>query len=299
MKLFRKKITTEPLDRLPGGALKALDGKTMFVGLGGMKTGTSWLSHFLKNHPEVYHSSLNEVNFFNTLVPNVSQSDGHARRRFLINQLIQKDGPNVRLRRGTCQRLYDYAEIDQFGDDIEKYLSFFAARIGSSKIFGEISPSYATLPPEGIRIITNSHPDTRLFLTMRDPTARAVSQIQHRMRYAPDLDIDTAIEKIVIGSILYDRSNYPATLRAVREGAPDTKFLTLIYEDLFTENSIRKFCNFLGISYKQPRFEHRINFARTKGLSDDQNRRIRQILSPVYDEMQDYFGDEKPTKWLW
>ncbi|MGR3662734.1 MAG: sulfotransferase [Paracoccaceae bacterium] len=285
--------------RRPDSTLNALDGKAMFIGVGAMKTGTTWLSQYLKSHPEAYHSSLNEMNFFNTLVPNICQSMGRERRRQLINQELLKFSSTKRLRNKTRLKLYDMAEIDQFNKNETKFLEFFAARVGDCSVFGEISPSYSTLPAEGFRKISQCHPDTRMFLIMRDPTARAVSHIQHQLRSQPNLDVDARIETIAAGSIIYERSNYPSTLRSIGEGAPDSKFMTMLYEELFNENSIRTFCEFLEISYKKPRFSHRVNAARTKKLTEDQKQRIRGSLNPIYAEIRDYFGNTRPAKWLW
>lgn len=277
----------------------SLEGRTLFVGLGAMKTGTTWLSQYLKMHPEVYHSSLKEMNFFNTIVPNPCRKMGPRRRLDILNDVVLKFPLDRQISPKARRKLYDIAEIGHFNRDIEKYLDFFATRVGDSSVFGEISTSYSTLPPEGFRRIADSHPDTRLFLIMRDPTTRAISNIQHRMRRQSELNIDTTISLIAPGDILYERSNYPKALAAIKKGAPDAPFLPMVYEALFTEKTIRDFCEFLGIRYRKPDFGRRVNATRTLEFSQVQKDRIREALDPIYLQMDDYFGNDKPDKWLW
>lgn len=277
----------------------SLDGRTLFVGIGAMKTGTTWLSQYLKAHPEVYHSSLKEMNFFNTIVPNSCREMGPRRRLEILNDVVLKFPLDRQISQKARRNMYDIAEIGHFGRDIEKYLDFFSARVGHSSVFGEISTSYSTLPSEGFRLIAECHPDTRLFFIMRDPTARAVSHIQHRMRRQSELDIDASIELIKPGNIVHERSDYPKTLAAIKEGAPNAPFLPMIYENLFSEKAIREFCGFLGIQYRKPDFGRRVNAARTIEFSQAQKERIRELLDPTYLQMNDYFGSERPAKWLW
>lgn len=277
----------------------SLDGKTLFVGLGVMKTGTTWLSQYLKTHPEAYHSSLKEMNFFNTLVPNTCRNMGPRRRLDILNDVILKFPTPRPIPPKARAKIYDIAEIGRFDQDTEKYMSYFAQRTGECSVFGEISTSYSTLPAEGFRKIAESHPDTRMFLIMRDPTARAVSHLQHKMRRQIDMDVDANIEEIEPGNIVYERSDYPKALNAIAEGAGNTPFLAMVYENLFSEKAVREFCDFLGISYQQPDFGRRVNVARTIEFTPVQKDRIREKLDPIYIQMDQYFGQDKPAKWLW
>lgn len=276
-----------------------LDGKTLFVGLGAMKTGTTWLSQYLKSHPEVYHSTLKEVNFFNTLVPNACRNNGPKRRLEILNQQILKYPTSKRIPLKARTKIFDIAEIGNFERSAERYLEFFRARSANCSVFGEISISYSTLPAEGFRKIAESHPDTRMFLIMRDPTARAVSHIQHKLRRQKDMDVDTSIEKIIPGNVVFDRSNYAKSLALIAEGAPHTPFMALVYEDLFTEKTIREFCTFLGIGFHQPDFSRKVNASRSLEFSQAQIERIRENLDSVYLQMADHFGDNRPEKWRW
>ncbi len=109
-KLFGKKAPEPAGDVLSG----SLDGKTLFVGVGAMKTGTTWLSQYLKTHPEAYHSSLKEVNFFNTLVPNICRAMGPRRRLDILNSLILKYPAPQQIPAKTRAKIFDIAEIGHF-----------------------------------------------------------------------------------------------------------------------------------------------------------------------------------------
>lgn len=276
-----------------------LEGRRMFVGLGAMKSGTSWLSVYLKSHPDVFQSPVKEMNFFNTLVPNSDINIGQGLRFFKMKQVLLQNGWRGLFRLQRYKKMRDLIILGHLNGNTDAYLQYFASRIGEEKLFGEICTSYACLPPEGYQRIAELGYDLRMFFIMRDPTDRAISHIQHHRRRHSNLNVDDEIERMRIGYNLYDRSNYTETIRSVSKGAPNTPFETFIYEDLFTEKTMMSFCDFLGIKYIDPDFSKEVNVARTPGVNEKQAIRIREKLEPVYRDLEKFFGNGKPKSWKW
>jgi hypothetical protein len=125
-----------------------------FLIVGPQRTGTTWLFHNLKTHPEIFLPKEKELYYFSTLgMPD------HRRFRFpyLENYLqAMADTP-----RSTLKKNYD--SLRKMG------------RLYNPRIRGEATASYAALPREIIREIATLNPEIKAILMIRDPIDRAWS----------------------------------------------------------------------------------------------------------------------------
>jgi hypothetical protein len=125
-----------------------------FLIVGPQRTGTTWLFHNLKSHPEIFLPKEKELYYFSTL--------GMANhRRFRFPYLEDYLHAMADTARSTLKRNYD---------SIRKVGRFYNPRIR-----GEATASYAALPGEIIREITTLNPEIKAILMIRDPIDRAWS----------------------------------------------------------------------------------------------------------------------------
>ena len=125
-----------------------------FLIVGPQRTGTTWLFHNLKSHPEIFLPKEKELYYFSTLgMPD------HRRFRFpyLEDYLhAMADTP-----RSTLKRNYD--SIRKLG------------RLYNPRIRGEATASYAALSTSVIQEIAILNPEIKVILMIRDPLDRAWS----------------------------------------------------------------------------------------------------------------------------
>ena len=111
-----------------------------FIGIGAAKSGTTWLAHILKNHPQVFISPLRkEINYF--------------------NKYLAQDYQTVN---------YEYRH------PYEWYHSFFKD-VGNGQIAGDITPSYLSMENAALDIF-NYNPAIKLFSILRNPIERSFSE---------------------------------------------------------------------------------------------------------------------------
>jgi hypothetical protein len=127
-----------------------------FVGIGAMRSGTTWFSKNLKKHPKVFIGK-KELSFF--------------------NQKLEREPPLPFLPR-------------EFGDRL-RYSKFFVRGKLAGKVTGEFTPSYAVLEPEKIELFRSWLPNVKLFFVMRDPVARSWSHARKRF-----LKIGSSVDKV-------------------------------------------------------------------------------------------------------
>lgn len=137
-----------------------------FLIIGAHKAGTTSLYHYLKQHPQIYMSSVKETNF------------------------LDYEGENWEFRGpgGNVIKLFPVTNI-------EAYQTLFQ-EVSNETAIGEASPRYLYNPrvPERIQ---HYIPDTKLIAILRDPVERAFSNFSHFVRdgYEPLDDFSQAIQE--------------------------------------------------------------------------------------------------------
>ena len=131
------------------GTYYELEGKTLLVCVGAMRSGTSWLYHYLSTHLPVAVSPLKEVHFFNAKFPQNSLGDMDALAlKRLARHGERKGNPAKNLAKSPAFQ----ASIDraQMVYDDQAYFGHFA-RIGrhDTQVFCDITPAYAPIGREG------------------------------------------------------------------------------------------------------------------------------------------------------
>lgn len=127
-----------------------------FLVIGGAKSGTTALYHYLKQHPEIYMSPIKEPQFF------------------------ALEGRGIDFR-GPSRSTVDPSFVPPLVTTLEEYQALFDA-VTDQKAVGEVSPWYLYFPqaPERIRRYL---PDARLIAVLRNPVERAFSAYLHAVQW--------------------------------------------------------------------------------------------------------------------
>jgi hypothetical protein len=303
--LLRRTFRKEPPPTVP------LAHRQLVIGLGAMKSGTTWLSDYLGSHPQFFHSPIKEMNVFanlypaNPAYPKFLYQPGDAYRLWRMEKIVLAYGVNpprldqADYERERFDRLRALAQLGRI-ETIQDYLSFFEERIGGQLHFGEISPSYAHLSAEAYASMAQLTHDVRFLFLMRDPTDRAASHLRHvRRRVEKDLDLDQLLDRVDLDHAIYIRSDYRYTLQTLRSlGLADcSRFL--IYEDLFTQDCVDDLCDWLGIERHQAVVDKRLNPGVGDALSERQMGLLRDRLAPIYDGLRDDPATAGARGWRW
>lgn len=279
-----------------------LSGKTFLIGVGAMRTATSWVYTYLGSLPDVAVSPLKELHFFNIKFPSylMSDMDTFAMKRLAF--YMEQEGGAVRnLRAGDAFQ----ASVDrvQMIYDDNAYFGHFARLCSpKTKAFCDFTPGYAVIGPSGFEYIKKfcATQDCRvkLLFVMRDPLDRMWSQLRHLHDINPaNVSLDdwqAAIES----DTFYIRSDYTGTVSDLNTTFASEDLLYLFYEELFEEATLRRLCDFAGVDYRPPRIETRINEARTQDdMSDEVRKALLYRLEPQYEFCRDRFGDAIPATW--
>ena len=152
-----------------------------FIGIGAMRSGTSWLFKNLSKHPQIGLTKKKELHFFD-------------------QEISKKTIPLLPIEYETKFR----------------YCRYFLQATLCHKVKGEFTPAYAILPVEKISLIQSWMPTLKLIFIMRDPVLRAWSHARKDFQRFNDKPLqqastDELIEYFKLPAVA-DRGNYSACL---------------------------------------------------------------------------------------
>lgn len=198
-----------------------------FIGIGAPRSATTWLHHWLSQHPDICMSAKKEIHFFDE--PKAAPFDY---------------GVKIKPKRSAALDLDDAANW-------RWYASFF--RDCGAGLAGEITPDYCLIGEQRVGIIKSRIPDLKLIFMMRNPITRAWSSVRKELwrRYemrpkdvpSPDVLVELAMQPAVLL-----RGDYPATIERW-ERHFEGKILYLFYDDVVAApvDVLNRVCEFLGV----------------------------------------------------
>jgi hypothetical protein len=278
-------------------------GKTLLIGIGAPKAGTSWLAAYLAHHPEVFMSPIKELHYFDTvLLPNMCGAFDRRLAddyRTLAGSWWRRFLPT----RTQAEKQLIASYVDRLGmrgeDD---YLRYFLSRVGDRKVMCEITPSYSLLSREGFARIAGLHPAVKFIYLLRNP----VDRIWSRMRFGqrPDQiargyrDVSFDIDTELANPQTMLRTDYRRTLTELFGAVDREKVFVAFYERLFNDDTMHRFCAFLGIAFRSGDYVKTVNPSPSRDLAEGDRARMYRALAPVYEYVNRLFDGDIPESWL-
>lgn len=279
---------------------QALSGKTMILGVGAQKAGTSWIFDYLADDPNVFAPPVKEFHFFNAWLR--PQLCGGYDDRFddLLRRVERSPNRLLQPRRLAALRARVAMTEDRIG-----YLSYFAANIGDRPAMTEISPCYSLLHGNDFRKVKRyfaaAGVTVKPVFIMRDPVERHYSERRMRERDTEGLhDAKGRFETSLRLKGLYLRGRYDRTIRALWRAFGEDGVAIAFYETLFSDpdTHLKRIADFAGIDYRRPDIGRAVNASpRNAELDVTQVAAGVERFKDVYEFVNSFFSKEKPESW--
>lgn len=254
-----------------------MEGKTFLLGVGAQKSGTTWVHRWLEGSQGVRMGPFKEYHVWDaaTLA---------ACREF--RRPLWSRGAQNRLQ-ALMQRVPTV------------YFEHFRNLLDAPdiRLTADITPSYSGLSAHTFRRIRTGFVRrgiaVKVLFLMRDPVARSFSAA--RMLSAKEngsakdaghgSEITAAdwLDRNLQGDYMRLRSDYPATVAALRSVFQPQELHTEFYETLFTPDGLARLSAFLGVPVRPEQAAQRVNEGRPAALPPDLAARAAHQFAPVYD----------------
>lgn len=279
----------------------------LFIGLGAMKAGTTWLYEYLKKNPEVHFSDLKEVHYFDVL--NYSHDRHHFiskidRLHSFLDSIKNKNISSLSEAVGNFDRVFNEIRMYKNSDGKHReYKEFLLENYNDQKVIGDITPSYCFASQSVISDMLALSNDVRFIFIMRDPIDRLWSAVRMRAKQQTELNFDDSC-KLIVNELMNNsshpmltRSDYIRTLENVEKVVPADKFLYVFYEEMFSSRVCKEISSFLDIPYLEPSFKSSVNKGEALTLDHDTYSKLYSVLEPQYIYLRNKLGASIPAAW--
>ena len=236
--------------------------KTFLICTGAQKAGTSWLWDYIDAAPGTDMGPVKEYHVLDALfLPECRE----FRRR------VDRTGPAGAIRRAARHARY-LSEGGPWSQrpkwvryrlqaSLDSYEAFFLRRLRPEGVHltGDITPSYSGLGPKVFGEIRRRFEArgvaVKAIFLMRDPVARLISSVAMTLRHSSgpgedmprDLPLARALEAHYQTPAARLRSDYAATLAALRQAFPPEDVHVALFETQFSVEAHRRLAAFLGL----------------------------------------------------
>lgn len=294
----------------PRSDLRFPDGKTVIYCIGAQKAGTTWLADYVSNHPDCNLPVAKECHFFDVQ----SGADMQARK-------VSLNGVHRSLKRleeaapKDFEQAYDSmiaaakrAELYLPGDrGLAAYLNLMTKSAGNARNLCDFTPSYAACDRTVFTEMDALADEAKFVFIMRDPVERLWSQARMAGKNVVSRRKDVAFDKVTRHSLRHylgkkkpgelPRSNYARTIAELEAAIPADRILYLFYETLFTDESIKKFCEFVDIPVLPADFSAGSNVGVSMKIPPRIEIELREGLLEQYAFVREKFGEAVPKSW--
>lgn len=271
--------------------------KTLLLGVGVAKAGTSWLYDYFRQHPEVLMSPIKELHYWNMRFRPDCCPDWNRKFASDLVRLAHDVTPQ------SPPGLYDQLEatVDRLRMNASEqaYMRFFRKRVQPHHlVFGEFTPGYCLIPEDGLRRLRAQHSKVQIILLLRDPVGRFYSSLRMQERQNSICALDVFMAELKDNQARVERCRYDLIIeRLERVFGPDELHIEF-FETLFTNEAITRICRFVGVSERAGHFSRKVN-ASPPGLPLPASlfEAARHVLAPSYDYCRQRFGARVPATW--
>lgn len=284
-------------------AVAGLDGKTFLVCIGAMKCATSWVHHYLSTLSGMTVSPLKELHFFDAKFSSHALGDMEAFAVKRVGLHMERAGNPAE----TLMLSPDFqASVDrmQMIYDDNAYFAHFA-RLATSETaaFADVTPAYSVLGPEGFAYMRDffakQNVRLKILYILRDPVDRLWSQLRHLEEINPKGEMISNWPRALQSPPIMARADYAGTFADLDMAFAREDVLTLFYEDLFSEQTLRRLGDFASVDFRPADTQTRRNRTKLEAkLPEDARAAFLETLKGQYAFCRDRFGDQIPDQWL-
>ncbi|UXX81824.1 sulfotransferase [Roseovarius pelagicus] len=225
----------------------------LFLGIGAMKAGTTWLYAMLDRHPQLHFCPEKEVHYFYHRYVDKTQLNERRRLENVRERYLLRFDPATANIDRIRQNLHWVSAYLNGPVDDHWYRNLFQLR-SHHRYACDFSNLTAHVPAEIWPRIQASCNRLRVLYTMRDPLKRLWSHTKFHLQVTDQMhlldcwgpaDFDAFVRK----PFIWDNAEYGRTLRALRGGLDDANWHAVFYEDIHADQRamLARIEGFLGV----------------------------------------------------
>jgi len=286
---------------------------TLLFGVGATKAGTGWLHDYLVRHDQCHMRSLKELHYFDACdldgagfhLRSLADKRAAARRGLARTDAAADPARAARLaaRVADCDELI--AVVEGGAAAVPAYLDYLTRGAGAARLVADITPAYALLSVERLRMMAALAPVTRFVYLLRDPVERLWSHIRMNTARGLKEGEDFAgraarlLRRLIAGKGAADiraRGDYAAAIGRLQAAVPARALMIDLSERVLSDAGLHRLCRFLGIAHRDGQTGQRVHEGLSLTMTEAQRRTAASFLAPQYEFVEKMFGP-LPASW--
>ncbi|UTV86738.1 sulfotransferase [Cobetia amphilecti] len=269
----------------------------LFLSVGAMKAGTTWLYERLKDHPDVFFTPEKEIHYLANKF-GIENQLNHRNRLLKLKSIMSKyHNGNAKFILENISEIDWYVKYARASKiDNDWYISLFDELAGQ-KYCADFSNLYCQMHNEAWANVSNISNNVKVIYTLRDPMKRLWShyKFHHKWVGKEDSVLDDGFElfkSTLDKSWFYENANYAGNLRKVIAGVGEENVLVLYFEDFRTNPNAeaKKISNFLNISpivIPEESVQKKSNATKDFSMPNEWQAYAEKFLTGYIQDMQD------------
>lgn len=277
----------------------------LFLSVGAMKAGTTWLFAVLSRHPALYFALEKEIHYFYHKYVDKNQLSEKYRLKEAKNRYLMRFDPEKANIDAIQKNLHWVsAYLDRPVDDFW-YRNLFQMRDGHVYAC-DFSNLNSQLPAEAWPQISAKSDKLRVLYTMRDPVKRLWSHAKFHLQVTGGVDkLNTwgprDFEEFVRRPHIWKNAEYGQVLRNLREGLAPQERKIIFYEDIHADQrgmmrQIEEFLDLPAFNYPQQVLDARLTESVKHEMPDFFPKLFAKDIERIRAEVQAE-GFVLPEKW--
>lgn len=274
----------------------------LFLSVGAMKAGTTWLYSVLEKHPDLYFTPEKEIHFLNHHYVNNSV----LRDEYRLNQAKNRLKPDATQHIGVYRKLSRwYAMYLENPKDFSWYERLFS--LNRQKMHNcDFSNLSCHLEEKHWRDILQKYPKVKILYIIREPVSRLWSHTKFHHQFAgrdtsfvdwSESDFKFFLKK----KFIWENSIYSTYIERMKSVFGEDQFKLIFFEDISTEprRYLYELEDFLGIQhidYPLEKLNKKVNVSKSIQMPDSFRNISNQLVQPEIERLEK-LGIEIPLKW--
>jgi hypothetical protein len=225
----------------------------LFLSVGAMKAGTTWIYSVLERHPELFFTFEKEIHYFYARHVNPDCLSEARRMENATRQYLRFEGSRLGPHRARLRLLWIANYLDGPLSDAW-YRNLFFLQRGQSYAC-DFSNLHALLPEEAWAEIRRKAARLRVLYTLRDPARRLWSHVKFHLKVTGQSDrLDQwsprELERFARSPFIWENAEYGESLRRLRRALDPSELHVASYETIRSDplGFIRPIEAFLGLA---------------------------------------------------
>jgi hypothetical protein len=269
----------------------------IFLSVGAMKAGTTWLYENIKNHSDLLFSEEKEIHFWANRVgieDQLSAENRIIKFKMVAADILNGNSAYISQNIDKLRWYLNYADGD--AASIEWYLKLFPNRV-EAKYICDFSNLYAQMEREQWTDLNNTFKDKKVIYTLRDPIKRIWSHYKFHLKFIGSEDevynhgfdgFKSLLEEDYFWSNAQYQENYNNLISSF--GAENVKIL--YFEDFRSNPQLMldEVCDFLSIKKLQVNKElssEKINSTKEFKMPEQWREYVLEKLSDEIKQLKD------------